>query len=82
MKISDLIDMLRTELDKNGDLEVVVPLDTGQFAMVDTVTTQALFLHDAFDPVYDKRPLARQSKHEHEQVVVLAWDGHNAYMGG
>lgn len=74
MKISRLIDMLRAELVENGDLEVVVPLDTEQYAPIGTVTTQALFLYDAFDTVYDKRPLARQSKHEHEHVVVLTWD--------
>ena len=74
MKITELIELLVKELDDNGDIEVAFPLDTGDYGIVSSASVKPLFLHDAFEPVFSEKPLARQAKYEHDHVLIISTD--------
>lgn len=71
MKISDLIQMLRAELDSNGDLEVVYPSRACQYLPVGASEVRPMFIRDGYGSEYSPDPLPRQGKNEHEHVLVL-----------
>lgn len=71
MKISELIQLLQTNLDGNGDIEVVFPEDTGYYVPVESLEVRALFLHDGYGRIFCEARLPRQEKNDHENVVVL-----------
>ena len=74
LTISQLIAALSDKLGQCGDVPVLIPLDTGQFAPVESLVADSMFRHDGFDLVFDRNRLARQNKNESEPVVVLSWD--------
>lgn len=64
MKISELINALNAQLQDSGDLEVVVPLENGEQALLSFISIQ---------PIFDRRVKETDAVSPDTHVAVLSW---------